>query len=189
MVMRSVVEGWIIIAASTPSKAPSRAISSLPPKRSSAGRAQIAHPPGERAVQFGKRQRGAEAGGGDDVVAAGMADAGQGVVFGEDGDRRTAILSELRRIGGRQAECFFLRGEPVTLHGPDEVAGRLELLERQFGFAVDEVAEAEQLIAHGVDCAHHIASHLVLGHRLTALSHARIAVTRAEFAPKGGLPL
>ncbi len=37
IVTRFSLEGWIIIAASVPSNAPSRAMISLPPKRSSAG--------------------------------------------------------------------------------------------------------------------------------------------------------
>ena len=44
--------------------------------------AEIAHLARQVAVQFGERQRCAEAGGGDDVVTAGMADTGQGVIFG-----------------------------------------------------------------------------------------------------------
>ena len=53
----------------------------LPPPPSSAGVPRTTHPAAELVGQRGGGQPGAEAGGGDDVVPAGVADAGQGVVL------------------------------------------------------------------------------------------------------------
>ena len=54
------------------------------------------HLDGEAQVvgHLGQGQAGTDGGGGDDVVAAGVADAGQGVVLGADGD------GERPRAGG-----------------------------------------------------------------------------------------
>ena len=75
---RSAPAGCTIIAASTPSNAPRSAMRTLPPPPSSAGVPRITHPAAELVGQRGGGEPGAEPGGGDDVVAAGVADARAG---------------------------------------------------------------------------------------------------------------
>ena len=81
-------------------------------------RAEIAHAAGQSPVQLRQRHRGAKARRRDDVVAAGMADAGQRVIFGEDRDGRAAVLAELGGIGGLEAERLALHGDAVASRRP-----------------------------------------------------------------------
>ena len=91
MAISSRLAGWIIIAASTSSKAPSRAIRILPPPPSSAGvPSTTTLPPVSRATTR-ERDAGAGAGRRDDVVAAAVADPGQGVVLAQHGDARPPL--------------------------------------------------------------------------------------------------
>jgi hypothetical protein len=59
------------------------------------GGAEVAHGAGQTSAELGQGQRRAVADGGDDVVAAGMADAGQGVVFRQDRHGRSFAVAEL----------------------------------------------------------------------------------------------
>ena len=95
-------------------------------------RAEIADATGQAAAQFRQCERGAQTGGRDDVVAAGMADAGQCVIFRQNGDLRPAF-TEARRIGGRQAESAARDREVGCFDAGREDAGGLMLVEGEFG--------------------------------------------------------
>src|SRR5262252_8113895 len=69
-------------------------------------RAEVADAAGKPRAELGERDGSAKSAGRDDVVAAGVADAGQGVVFGEDRDVWTGVLAELGDIAGDEAERF-----------------------------------------------------------------------------------
>ena len=115
------------------------------------GRAEHAHHAGQARAELGQRDGRAITGGGDDVVAAGMADAGQRVVFREDRDGRAVLLAELGGISGGQAEGFAAHRDAVAGESIGEARRGLEFLQRQLGFAVDRMAQTEQLVAHGID--------------------------------------
>jgi hypothetical protein len=57
----------------------------------------------KRGTELGQGERGAERGGRDQVVAAGVADAGQRIVLGEQRDERTVARAEIDGERGRQA--------------------------------------------------------------------------------------
>ncbi len=116
-------------------------------------RAEIAHAAGQAAVEFRQGQRRAQSGRRDDVVSAGMTDAGQRVVFGQDGDGRSALLAELGGVGGVESERSALIGDPMGFDRCTQSIGRLEFLQRQLRLAMDRVAQREQLVAHGIDRA------------------------------------
>jgi len=82
----------------------------------------------------------AESGGGDDVVAASMADTGQGVVLGQEGQGRPA-----RPLPGPEGgfESGQRAGDIETLRGQELAAPGcgLPLLEAEFGIGVDPVTE------------------------------------------------
>ena len=97
-------------AASTSSKAPSRAISSLPARPPRPG--CRARPPGPAAGRCTAREREerAHAGHGDDVVAAGVPDAGQRVVLRQHRDRRA--VGAARPPRGARSRRRARRGSP-----------------------------------------------------------------------------
>jgi hypothetical protein len=82
------VLGWIIIAAVAPAKAPALDEVHLAAVGLLRGRAEHGHPDAEVVDETGEGGPGAEGGGGDDVVAAGVAHLGEGVVLGTDDDLR-----------------------------------------------------------------------------------------------------
>ena len=84
---RSKPAGCTISAASTPSKAPCAGHQDLAAAALLGGCAHHDDPSTELLGERGRRQPGAEPGGGDDVVTAGVADAREGVVLAEHGDR------------------------------------------------------------------------------------------------------
>ena len=94
----------------------------------------------------GGGEAGAESGGGDDVVATGMADAGEGVVFAADGDRRTggshAGIECRRHVVGALIDRDPLVGE----HAGEQLVGEV-LLEVELGVGVDRVGDLEQASA------------------------------------------
>ena len=88
---RSVGQGCTIMAAWTPAKAPRSSMSTLPPPPSSAGRAEDAHGQSELVGHGRQGEPGADGGRRDDVVAAGVAHAGQRVVFGAHRHHQLAV--------------------------------------------------------------------------------------------------
>ena len=114
------------------------------------GGTEIADAAGEAAVQFRQRQRGAEAGRRDDVVAAGMADAGERVIFRKDRDFGAAG-AEARGIGGVEAEGAARDGEVGAVERGSQNAGGLVFVEGQFGPCMDLVADGQKLGRHRVD--------------------------------------
>ena len=152
---RSASAGWTISAASTPSSAPAVDQPILPPPPSSAGVPRISTRPPELVGQRGGGQAGAEAGGGDDVVAAGVADAGQGVVLAQHGDRRA------RRTPARAANAVSspaaerVDGQALALEDPGEQVVGEVLLEAELGVRVDLVRHVEQHVGPPVDLGGH----------------------------------
>jgi hypothetical protein len=138
MVTRLTLEGCIMSAASTPSNAPCRAISALPQPCSSAG---------DRA----ERESRSHAGGGDQVVAAGVPHLGERVVFGEQRHAGGPVGSEFGREGRLEAVGAFPHLETGRAQGADEQRCRLALLEGELGIPVDRMGEAQQLLPHRVD--------------------------------------
>ena len=86
----------------------------------------------------GGRQPGTEAGRGDDVVAAAVADAGEGVVLTENGDRRT-VGSSSRHKRGVEAVRAPLDLQAAALEHVAQQLRREPLLEEQLGVLVDAV--------------------------------------------------
>ena len=151
MFTRLMLEGCIIIAASTPSNAPSRAISSLPQPRSSAGVPSTRTRPGSARAQRRERDPRADARGRDQVVAAGVADLGQRVVLGEhrDAGRRSAPNSAANAVGSPYAPV--VTSSPAPRSAATSSAAREALLERELGPRVDLAREAHQIAAHALD--------------------------------------
>jgi hypothetical protein len=89
--------------------------------------------------------RSAEAGGADQVVTAGMSDAGQGVVLGTEGkNKRTAASGGLER-------CLEIADAAADRKVPRRKefgcpAGGLVLREAQLGMRVDLPTESDQLL-------------------------------------------
>ena len=104
IVVRLRLAGCIMSAASTPSRAPLRAMSSLPPPRSSAGVPRTRTRPGTRVGERGEGEPSPDTRGCDEVVAARVTDRGERVVLGEQRDTRRPVGSELAREGGLEAE-------------------------------------------------------------------------------------
>ena len=138
--------------ASTPSKAPSRAISSLPPPPSSAGVPSSTAVPGTVAAgQHGvQAEEGADRGRADDVVPAAVPDAGQRVVLGEHRDRRAAAAGAGPQRGVQAVHAHLgvdaVRGEQVGDRAHRPVLG-VALLR----VGVQVVAEPQQLAAGRLD--------------------------------------
>ena len=84
-VRRSAGHGWIIMAACTPSKAPRSNMKILPPPPSSAGVPSTRTCDSDLISHRRQGQPGTDGRGGNDVVPAGVAHVGQGVVFGAHG--------------------------------------------------------------------------------------------------------
>ena len=151
MLTRLTLEGCIISAASTPSKAPSRAINSLPPPRSSAGVPSMRTRPGKRARERRERERGAERRGGDQVVAAGVADAGQRVVLGEQRHAGAARAAELGGEGRLEPVGARLDAQPAFAQRGYEQRRRLAFFERQLRMRMDRARDAQQRLARRLD--------------------------------------
>ena len=95
----------------------------------------------------------ADAGGGDDVVAARVADARQGVVLAHDGDGRAITRLQRGPEGGVDARHAALDLEALGAEELDEPAGRLDFLVAELGMVVDLAGELLQLIARPVQRA------------------------------------
>src|SRR3989442_10575131 len=85
----------------------------------------------------GQRGAGADAGGGDDVVAARVTDAGQRVVLAEDRDRRS--LTRLDGAAKRRLDAgdAALHLEALLVEKLGEPCGGLDLLVPELGIVVD----------------------------------------------------
>ena len=106
-------QGWTIIAAWTPSKAPRSSSSTLPPPPSSAG-VPTTFTVSPRSSATAARARAAPtAAGGDDVVAAGVTDPGQGVVLGAEGDGQRPVPGRGLESGRQVADALGHGEAPV----------------------------------------------------------------------------
>ena len=109
---RSTGQGWTIMAAWTPSKAPRSSMRILPPPPSSAGvpRTRTFRPiwsaTAARAKPGPHRARG------DDVVAAGVPDVGQRVVLGADRDDQLAVARPGLECGGDVVDALGRPSRP-----------------------------------------------------------------------------
>ena len=99
----------------------------------------------------GEGEAGADGGGRDDVVPAGMTDAGQRVVLGADGDGQRSAA----RGGGEsgvEAGHARLDRQAGRIEHLDQPGARAVLLEGELGVAVDGVRERDEpfgLVRHG----------------------------------------
>ena len=99
----------------------------------------------------GQSQARTQSRGGDDVVAAGMADARQGVVLAHDSHQRTVTSAGPGLEGGVHAVGPALHGQAVPVqHFGEQVVG-VVLLEAQFGPLVDAVRHIQQFGGQTVD--------------------------------------
>ena len=87
---------------------------------------------------------------GDDVVAAAVADAGERIVLGKDGDRRCAVTGDgakrRRQVGDARRDIEAL----VAQEARQPFAG-LELLERKLRVGVDAMTERNQTLRLRID--------------------------------------
>jgi hypothetical protein len=79
-----------------------------------------------------------------------VADAGQGVVLGDEGDTRLA-RAERRAEGGGDLADAALQGEAVGLEVGGQLLGRPVLLESDFGVGVDVEGDRDELVAAAID--------------------------------------
>ena len=109
--------GWTIIAASTSSKSPASSMWILPPALSTADSSAGVPSSDRRAERLAdhalQRERRPDGRGTDRVVPAGVAEAGQRVVLGDDRDLGPARAAELGAQPGRQPGPPGLAGDPV----------------------------------------------------------------------------
>ncbi len=102
-------------------------------------------------VQCVDGEEGADAGGGDDVVTAGVSDLGQGVVFGEDCDRPTVSGSRRRPQSGLHSEEARLDVDSVFLEHRGDRGDRFEFLEGGLGQPVDGVEQVREIAFDGIE--------------------------------------
>ena len=96
----------------------------------------------------GEPDAGADAGDGDQVVAAAVADAGQRVVLGEIGDLwLTRTDGRLER--GREVSHAARQREAVLLQEVGAGGAALDFLQRDLGVGVDEPGEFDQAVLCG----------------------------------------
>ena len=96
------------------------------------------------------RDRGAGRAGGDEVVAAGVAEAAEGIVLGEEGDARSLFAAGGAKGGREVAEGAF-DAEVVLLQVVAEPAAGLLFLEAGLGVVVDAVAEVDESVPLRLD--------------------------------------
>ena len=102
----------------------------------------------------GRGESGAQTGRSDDVVPAGVADAGQRVVLEADGDVRAGPAGSSDE-GGLQAVGAALGRDALVLeHVAEQVVG-VVLLEVQLGLGVDPVGHVDQEVGTPVDLLGH----------------------------------
>jgi len=107
------------------------------------GGAQHGDPDSQFIRHGGQGHPGSGGSGGDDVVAAGVADAGQGVVFGAD-DHLGAARSGPCRKGGVEAVGRVFDLESVFLQEPGHPGRGRMLLEGGFGVLVQPMADLHE---------------------------------------------
>ena len=90
-------------------------------------------------------ERRAQGGGGDEVVATGVADAGQGVVLGQHGDV-AATGAETRLKGRRQTVGAALGGQAKALGGVREQGAGAGFVEGELRVGVDVVGDSQQRV-------------------------------------------
>jgi len=95
-------------------------------------------------------ERAAEAGGGDQVMSAGVADLRQRVVLAQVSDR-DGPFAPARAKGGVEAEGGALNGKAPRLQAVGEQCAGARLLHRELGMRVDVEGDVDQVIAGGGD--------------------------------------
>ena len=147
----SIGPGWIITVAAMSSNVPALSSNTFPPPDSSAGCAEQHDLEAEVVGHLGQCERGADGRGRDDVVAAGVSEPRQRVVFGADADhqRAAAELGTERRVqpAGRSGDLEAVLGDQRLRLG-----AALDLGERQLGLGVDGVRQLDQIATAPVDC-------------------------------------
>ena len=127
----------------------------------------------DRAVAFAERrlqaERDGDAGGGDQVVAAGVADARQRVVFADHRDRRPAAAGHRleRRL---HPVCAAFDGEAARFEESGQRGVCVMLLEPQFRVGVDVEAQFAQLRVRRLDRLVRDRLRAVVAHRLSPSS-------------------
>ncbi len=104
------------------------------------GQAEVGSHAGRRDSGPGTHRR-------DDVVAAGVTDAGQGVILGADGDVQRAVAGA-RDECGREAADASLNLKPRVRQKFAEPRGCLLFLEPEFGVCVNPMTEGDQAAAY-----------------------------------------
>ncbi len=112
------------------------------------GRAEYDHLAGQFAGFAQLREHYARADGGvtDDIVAAAVAHAGQGIVLGDDADRRTAWFAAWKKSakgGGKTSDAALNVGTRLFKH-MGQALGRLVLLQADFGVVGHPIAALNQ---------------------------------------------
>ena len=115
------------------------------------GCAEQRHPTRKIVANRCEGQGSAQCGSSDQVVSAGMTDAGQGVVFGKHRDIEIT-LAETRFEGGGQAIAAGIHVQTVPSRGAYQERGRPFLLESEFGMCMDVVGHREQFRSNGIHC-------------------------------------
>ena len=126
----------------------------LPLPRSSAGRAEEHDLAGQLVGDGRQRDRRADARRGHRVVAAAVAETGQGVVLGQDPDPRAvaaAAAAAGRPDRRREAARRVLDREPVRAQDLGDPGRGLVLLERRLRVGVDPMRQVDDLVAGGLD--------------------------------------
>ena len=144
---------WLIMAASTPRKTPASRSLTLPAPPSSAGGADDLDAPREgKGAESGRDGRaGPRACGGNDVVAAGVSDVGEGIVLGHDGDGRSGRLAvDGGAEGGGQPAYAALHAGAVLFRERGEPPRRLLLVEAEFRSRVDLVRDLLEIVGEAV---------------------------------------
>src|SRR6266850_1719857 len=101
--------------------------------------------------QRSQRRPRADAGGGDDVVAAGVTDPGQRVVLAEDRDRWPVAGPDGGAKRRRHAGHPALDREALLVEELGEPRGRLDLLVRQLGIVVDLSRQLLEIVGKTID--------------------------------------
>ncbi len=111
------------------------------------------------------RHRGARGAGSDEVVAAGVTQAGEGVVLGEEGDARP-FFAEGRAKGRREVAEGPLDAEAARFQVLAEPARGFLFLEAGLGVVVDAAAEVDESVPLRLDLVDNAGLELVdvLGH-------------------------
>ena len=122
----------------------------LPPYISSAGVPRTTTRASAGSSALIERDGGADAGSGDEVVAAGVADLGQRVVLGADGDGDGPWPHSPRNaVSMPYAPACTLK--PCASHERDELGAGVAFFVREFRVRVDLARDADEFVARGID--------------------------------------